>query len=598
MMGSEQTAASPMALRAELARLQADFDRLQRLHQVSLVLHASLDADQVLQVIVDEAVRLLGAASGSVMLLNPDGLLHIEASSGLPPEARQARLHLGQGITGWVARTGRPARVEDVRSDPRYVPLREAVRSELAVPLEVEGVVRGVLNVDADHPGAFSEADQELLLTLAGQAARVIHHAWLHEQARHKTRLLETLVAVGQTINSALNLDEALQGITRQACLLMNARMCSLLMLDESGQWLDLRAHFGAGPAYLNKPRLSVEESLAGAVARRRKPIQEWNVQESARYANVAAARAEGLVSLLCVPLLHAGRSIGVLNAYKAVPYKFSNEEIGILSAFADLSAIAIEKARLYERVVDLEEQLRQSEKLSALGLLAAEVAHEIRNPLTVLKILFQSLELRYPPDDPRCKDTELISEKIEQLNRTVERMLDFARGTEPREEAVDLNRLVEELCLLIRHKLSHQGVTLERRLASGLPTLRADATQLEQALLNLALNAAEAMPGGGRLTIATSALRVPRHRPDPTHLRVTVSDTGPGMSAEAQRRVQEGLLLRTTKPRGTGLGLAIVKRVVETHQGRLRIRAVPGRGTRVSIILPVRRPAGVSESG
>src|SRR5207237_10842172 len=113
-------------------------------------------------------------------------------------------------------------------------------------------------------------------------------------------------------------------------------------------------------------------------------------------------------------------------------PHLFSNEEIRILSALADLSAIAIEKARLYERIVDVEEQMRQNERLSALGLLAVEVAHEIRNPLTVMKMLYHSLDLKFPKGDPRAKDAELMGAQMELLNRIVEQILDFARTPDP----------------------------------------------------------------------------------------------------------------------------------------------------------------------
>ena len=156
-------------------------------------------------------------------------------------------------------------------------------------------------------------------------------------------------------------------------------------------------------------------------------------------------------MALLSVPLLYGGQAIGTLSVYTGQPYSFSNEEVHILSALAELSAIAIEKARLYERVVDVEEQLRQNEKLSALGLLAAEVAHEIRNPLTVLKMLYHSLDLKFPDGDPRAKDARIIDEKIEQLNRIVEQILDFARTTEPQLAPVNLNQLIEELGLLER---------------------------------------------------------------------------------------------------------------------------------------------------
>ena len=135
---------------------------------------------------------------------------------------------------------------------------------------------------------------------------------------------------------------------------------------------------------------------MLGIVVRRKKPMQVENVQTSSRYQNVEVARREGLVALLSVPLIFGGQAIGTLSVYTGRPYSFSNEEIRILSALAELSAIAIEKARLYERVVDVEEQLRQNEKLSALGLLAAEVAHEIRNPLTVMKMLYHSLDLKF----------------------------------------------------------------------------------------------------------------------------------------------------------------------------------------------------------
>src|SRR5271169_5241117 len=503
------------------------YERLNLLHQVSNVIHSTLDSQEALQLIVSEAVRLMRASSGSVVLINPtSGFLEIHAAQNLPSSARRMKLRVGEGITGWVARNGKPARVGNVAQDPRYVSARRGVKSELAVPLEVNGEVRGVINVDSDRADAFSADDQELLEQLAVQAAKLIHNTWLYEQLRLKVHLFESLSSVSRTINSTLNLDEALRVITREACVLMRARMCSLMMLDESLGWLDLRASYGASDTYIKKPRLSVEESLLGVVARRKKPMQVANVQTSSRYQNVEVARQEGLVSLLSVPLLFAGQSIGTLNVYTSRPYNFSNEEIRILSALAELSAIAIEKARLYERIVDVEEQLRQNEKLSALGLLAAEVAHEIRNPLTVMKLLYHSLDLKFPASDPRAKDTRIIEAKIEHLNKIVEQILDFARTTEPKLAPVNLNELIDELGLLVRHKLANQNVRLVRDLQSDLPLVLGDAPQLEQAFLNLILNAAEAMPDGGTLTIKSREIRTPRKSAQSTHVAMEFRDT------------------------------------------------------------------------
>ena len=572
----------------ELTELKARFDRLNLLYQFSRVIHSTLEPQEALQLILDQAVRLMRASSGSAVLINPtNDCLEIHAASGLPANAADLKLRIGQGITGWVARTGKPARVGDVARDPRYVRLRPEVRSELAVPLEVNGEVRGVLNVDSDRADAFSAEDQELLEALAVQAARVIHNTWLYEQLRLKARLFESLTGVSRTINSTLNLDDVLSVITREACLLMRAKVGALRLLDDSSAWLDLRASFGAGAAYLARPRLSVEESLLGIVVRRKKPLQVENVQVSSRYQNLEVARQEGLVALLSVPLLYGDRALGTLSVYTGQPYSFSNEEIRILSALAELSAIAIEKARLYERVVDVEEQMRQSEKLSALGLLAAEVAHEIRNPLTVLKMLYHSLDLKFPAGDPREKDARIMGEKIEHLNRIVEQILNFARKTEPQLAPVNLNQLIDELSLLVRHKLTHQNVQLIRQLQPDLPAVPGARTQLEQAFLNLILNAAEAMPQGGALTITSRAIHLPRKAAQPTHVAVEFQDTGQGMTAEQRRRAFTSVL-STTKAKGTGLGLAIVARVVETHRGKVKLKSRVGHGTMVSVILPV----------
>jgi signal transduction histidine kinase len=570
-----------------LKELQVRHDRLKRLYHVSNVIHSTLEPQQALQLIADEAVQLMNASSGSVVLVNPtSGFLEIQASRGLPRRATGLKLRVGEGITGWVARAGKPARVGDVSQDPRYIALRRNVRSELAVPLEVNGEVRGVLNVDSDRKDAFTADDQELLEALAVQAARVIHNTWLYEQLRLKAGLFESLANVSRTINSTLNLDDALRVITREASVLMQAKMCSLMMMDERQEWLDLRASYGAGEAYLSKPRLGVHESLLGVVVRRKKPLQVENVQVSTRYQNVEVARREGLVSLLSVPLLFAGEAIGTLSVYTGRPYNFSNEEVRILSALAELSAIAIEKARLYERIVDVEEQLRRNEKLSALGLLAAEVAHEIRNPLTVMKMLYHSLDLKFPAEDPRAKDTRILGEKIDHLNKIVEQILNFARTSEPKLAPVSLNLLIDELGLLVRHKLKNQNIQWVTKLQSDLPSILGDAAQLEQVFLNLILNAAEAMPHGGTLTIVSRVAGTEAGDGSPSHVAVEVKDTGEGMSEEQQQRAFTSLL-NTTKRSGTGLGLAIVRRVVEAHHGKLVLRSKAGKGTNICIELP-----------
>ncbi len=577
----------------ETKRLRHRLNRLETLARVSRVIHSTLEPRESLQLILSETVRLFRACSGSLCLVNPTtGFLEIGAAYGLPDTAVQLRLRVGEGLTGWVARTGRSVRVGDVRKDLRYFDIGPNVQSEMAVPLRVVDEVRGVLNVDSDQPDAFSEEDLSLLRDIAALAAPAIQNTWIYEAARQRARLLESLVRVSQNINSTTSLQDTLQAITREARGLMRGRMCSLLMLDPTNTWLELQAHDSAGEHYLRKPPLAVDESLLGIVVRRLKPLQVENVQASGRYQHVEIARAEGLVSLLAVPLVFNGRAMGTLNVYTTTPHMFSDEEVRTLTAYAELSALAIEKARLSDRLIALEDELRQSERLSALGLLAAEIAHEIRNPLTVMKMLHHSLDLQFSTEDPRQTDLRIMGEKMDHLNRIVDRVLDFARRTEPSVTALNVNQLLEDMGLLLRMKLTGHGVALKQRLDPKLPDLTGDATQLEQAFLNLALNAIEAMPQGGTLTIQSRALPSVQNPGHASHVLVRFRDTGVGMTTE-QRLKLFGSLLSTTKPRGTGLGMAIVSRVVEAHQGSIRVRSRPGIGTSLTVILPVDAPLG-----
>ncbi|HCE05887.1 MAG TPA: histidine kinase [Verrucomicrobiales bacterium] len=553
-------------------------EQLQRLYEVSRAIHSTLESTEALRLIVREAVSLMGASSGSLALVNPTtGLLEIAASEGLPEDASAMSLRPKEGITGWVAHHGEPLRIGDVSADERYISARPEVRSELAVPLFIEEDVRAVLNVDAESVDAFSETDQKLLEELARHATQVIVNTWQYEQHRQRAELLRSLVSVGQTINSNLHLDEVLESITREAAGLGRVKMCSLQLLDPSEEWLEMRAQFGAGTDYRQRPPLSVVESLMGSVVRRRKPMQVLNVQTSAQYQHPETARREGLVSLLCAPLVFGDQSLGTLSVYTEAPHVFSNEEVRTLSALAELSAVAIEKARLYERTVDVEEQLRRNEQLSALGLLAAEVAHEIRNPLTVMKMLYHSMELDFAEGDPRAEDARVLDEKMNHLDQIVDNIVKFARNAEPQMGPVDIPSLLDDLSLLTRHKLQHQQITLVREDAPDLPPVKGDATQLSQAFLNLILNAAEAMQHGGKLQIATTAVE--------QGVTVTFTDSGPGMTEEQREYAFTGML-SSTKDKGGGLGLAIVAKVVEAHGGRVEVESAPDEGTRIILRL------------
>ena len=553
-----------------------------RRRDLRTLLHPQKAIDRILAA----AVRSTRAESGSFILVNPNsGLLDIEASHNLSERAKRVKLRPGEGITGWVATTGKPLRSGDVREEKRYIAINAKVRSEMAVPVEIRGQVVGLLNVDSTTVDAFSATDEARLVDMASEAAKWLELAWEIDQLRLKSRQLTSLVDTAQTILSETNFEEILEQITVQTFRLMKTRLCSVFLLNEDGSELVLRACHGGTDLYRGKPNLRTEDSLLGSVVTRHKHVAVVDVVREKGYIQTDIARKERLVSMLAVPLTFAGKAVGVLAVYTQQRHRFSNDEIKILSTLGDLSAVAIEKGRLLARVVDMEEKLRASERLSALGLLAAEIAHEIRNPLTVMQMLFHALVETLQLDATSQRDAVLISEKMRQMNRILDQVLSFARSSEPIKETVQAQQLFDDVFLLTRHKLLQQGIDVRSTVAEDLPLFRADREQIEQVLLNLILNAADAMPKGGVLRLSAA---VEEFYGEP-HLALAVRDNGQGMSPEQVENLFAPFL--TTKDSGTGIGLAIVKKIMENHQSTVQVESKVGQGTRFKLLFPIADP-------
>jgi signal transduction histidine kinase len=557
-------------------------------------LRTLLHPQKALDRILAAAVRSTRAESGSFILVNPNsGLLDIEASHGLSERAKRVKLRPGEGITGWVATTGMPLRSGDVREEKRYVAINAKVRSEMAVPVEMRGQVVGLLNVDSTAVDAFSATDEARLVDMASEAAQWLELAWEVDQLRLKGRQLTSLVDTAQMILSETSFEEILEQITTQTYRLMKTRLCSVFLLNEDGSELVLRACHGGTALYRGKPNLRTEDSLLGSVVTRHKPVTVVDVGREKGYIQTDIARKERLVSMLAVPLIFAEKAIGVLAIYTQQRHRFSNDEVKILTTLGDLSAVAIEKGRLLARVVDMEEKLRASERLSALGLLAAEIAHEIRNPLTVMQMLFHALVESMALDDTSQRDAKLIGEKMRQMNRILDQVLSFARSSEPIKEPVHAQQLFDDVFLLTRHKLQQAGIDVRSSVPDDLPLFRVDREQIEQVLLNLILNSAEAMPKGGVLRLSAAVEEDAGER----FLVLAIRDNGEGMSPEQIGNLFAPFL--TYKESGTGIGLAIVKKIMENHQSKVQVESKVGQGTRFKLLFPIsdaHAPAALGE--
>lgn len=568
-------------------REQALLDELERvrlLYRISRQSHSQKDSRSVLRGILREAVRAMRATSGSVALLDEaNEVLVIEVAVNIDPDVqRTTRLKIGEGVTGQVAKTGRPLRVSDVSRNRRYVPIREGVMSEMAVPLIVEGKTIGILNVDADRKEAFTQADEDLLLAAAEEAANVIHFARLHEQVHDQSAKLESLYRVGQTLTSVPTLHEALSRIAEEVRAVMNARVCSIQLLDAARERLAVQAVAGATHEYSDRPAQRVSDVLIGRVVTQRKPLAVRDVRKAEGFRELALAEREGLCSLLSVPIIYLEHVIGVLNIYTSSPKEFNASETRLLQALAGQSAVAIENARRTERIAQAEEQLRQAEKLSVLGALAAEISHEIRNPITIIQLLMESLAADAPEGDPRRRDVEIIKAKLKQMDQIIERVLDVARARDQEFAVTNVHDIIEDTLFLTQRRIAASQIELQKKLTAGTANVMGDRIEIEQALLNLILNACQAMPNGGRLTVATKL------KPDASGmmLAIRISDTGPGIESEKVDQIFQPFF--TTKREGVGMGLFVARRIITAHRGRLSVQSSPGHGSIFEATLPV----------
>ena len=279
--------------------------------------------------------------------------------------------------------------------------------------------------------------------------------------------------------------------------------------------------------------------------------------------------------------MIYEGEVIGVINIFTQVRHRFPNDEKRLLQAFASLSAAAAQNAHLYARVFNSEDLLRKSERLTTLGLLSAEIAHEIRNPLTVIKLLFGSLDLQYDSSDPRNKDTQIIKEKINQLEEIVSRVLSFGKNREDLYSHCLIDELISDTLLLVRLKMSQQRIELHHSKPDQPLEIYGNKGQLQQVFLNIILNASEAMPQGGSLNYHEDRKRI--RKPAASHLFQRYRS---GIPESIQKRIFDSFL--TDKPEGTGLGLSIVKRILRSHRGDVSVTESSEQGSTLRIELPI----------
>ena len=343
---------------------------LKILHQISTTVSSTLDLDEVLQQIIGLVIQVTRGDSCFLYLLDEtEDFLILRASKNPHPRLiGRISVKVGEGITGWVAQEAEPVAIaRHASKDSRFkffnnLP-EDKYEAFLSVPIIASGRVVGVINVQHRRAHRHAEDEKTLLSIIGLQVGSAIRNARLYEETAQRSRQITTLAKVGQLIASGQYLDEMLQLIVRMIAEMMQARVCSIMLVDTQKNELVLKAAKCSSEEYWQRPNLKIGRSLISRVVKEKSPLIVRDVTREEGYLYPDLATREGVKGLVSVPMIYRDHVIGVINAYSAEARAFSAEDVRVLTAVADQAALAFENTKLSVAVQETQEAL-QTRKL------------------------------------------------------------------------------------------------------------------------------------------------------------------------------------------------------------------------------------------
>jgi two-component system NtrC family sensor kinase len=429
----------------------------------------------------------------------------------------------------------------------------------------------------------------------------------LEQQVRRRTAHLNALLQFSQELFGARGLDVVLRrALDHAMALVPGAQRGAIYLADPAGQRLALRASVGFDrlPDFSRAPDLGlIGRAFATRQVQLSQSAEEWlalaHEHDDEPQQQIAALQLDRPpTGVLAIPLIAYEQAIGVLVMLRVEGAgAFGTEAHATLEGLANLTAAAIEQERrtretatlanqlatleeqqrtLTERLTSVEAGMLQAARLAAVGQLAASIAHEINNPLYAARNCLYLLEGDLPSDLRESEYLTIARDQLARIAGIIERMREFYRPSRGDLAPADLNELLEGTLALVGLNTRHAAIKLIFTPDPQLPPLLCNADQLRQVFLNLALNAIDAMPQGGTLTVRTIA--------GPTVAVVEVQDTGIGIPPDIRARLFEPFF--TNKPQGTGLGLSISAHIVTQHGGQIEVESVEGQGSTFRVVL------------
>ena len=421
----------------------------------------------------------------------------------------------------------------------------------------------------------------------------------LHEARTRQTRL-ESLVEISSELSRMQPLDSLLGRIAEACGRLVKTDWVGFRLVD--GDELVVAGTLEGGTEMPVRRRLKIGESLAGQVAATGRPLllRDPASHPSMLPEHAQAMRRLGYHGMLTVPARVGDRVVGVLSFLTRREEGFSTEDLAIATAFASHAAVALENSRLlhesrraYDELAQTQGQLEQAQKMDAIGRLAGGVAHDFNNLLTVILGRTDILLTQIKTEDPLRRGIALIQRTAGRAADLTRQLLAFSRKQVLEAVVLDLGVVTTDMKEMLA-RLIGEDIALVTNLAATLGHVKADRGQIEQVVMNLAINARDAMPQGGQLVVETAnadlddeyVRRNVGSRPGP-HVMLAVSDSGVGIPRELQRHIFEPFFTTKEQGKGTGLGLATVYGIVKQSGGYIEVDSEPGRGTTFRIYLP-----------
>ncbi len=572
-------------------------------NRIGQALSSILDVDQLLKQLLQIVTTSFGYSVCAVLLYDQEkNELVSRALWGYPPEVEEKGVRLkmpGPGLCSVALHEGEPVLSNDVNSDPRYLRGWPDCKSELVVPLKTGEAVIGVLNVESERSGAFTEKDVHVLTNLASQISILLQNARLFQEEREKTGQLIVADQINRAIASTLDLNLIFEIVHQGLAEFMGQDGTYFYFYNP--QEHSFQREFVAGNLDVfdsdKLPKIPASQTCMWDVVQNKEVFVCKQLLENDYTMPIQAELYRiGMRSYILVPVFDGEEVIGCFNLGSRKPFHFGKRETEICQLVANHLSVAIKNSRLYQELKDAYENLKnsqetllQSEKLRTLGEMASGMVHDFNNLLATIlgrtQILLQKLEgLDGPSKETYLKNLKAMEKAAQDGSHLLSQISQFGKAkAELNLEPVQLNEVVLDSLELTRPRWKNQseaeGINIEVKTDLRARTLiKADAPQLREVLMNLIINAIDAMPQGGSLTLRTGE--------NDRQVWLEVQDTGTGISEEILPKIFDPFF--TTKgKKGTGLGLPICLSIVRRLRGEIKVESETGKGSRFRLIFP-----------